>query len=192
MSPRLLTSACFFSPVLLQACPGNLSCKAGSHVKRHSHRMLPLLQAAFSRTKATLTLCRQIPALLSFKGVTEVVLGRQESFPVVSFKTETTSPVLYSVSKIGHSADKIRNVMVRESWQKSWSQRETMWEFRHAVETPREKLKEEIMTTAPAHTAFYSFVFPSHFLLRISHLVSETQKTMPTSLNTTLISVQWV
>lgn len=36
-----------------------------------------------------------------------------------------------------------------------------MWEFGHAVETPREKLKEEIMHAAAAHTAFYSFVFPS-------------------------------
>lgn len=37
-----------------------------------------------------------------------------------------------------------------------------MWEFGHAVETPREKLKEEITNTAAAaHTAFYSFVFPS-------------------------------
>lgn len=36
-----------------------------------------------------------------------------------------------------------------------------MWEFGHAVGTPREKLKEEIMNSAAAHTAFYSVVFPS-------------------------------
>lgn len=67
-----------------------------------------------------------------------------------------------------------------------------MWEFKHAVETPREKLKEEIMSTVAAHIAFHSPVFLSYLLFRISHLVSEAQKTMTTSLNAVLISTQWI
>lgn len=52
-----------------------------------------------------------------------------------------------------------------------------MWEFGHAVGTLGGKLKEEIMNTAAAQ--LHSIHLFS--LLRISHLVSEAQKTIPTS-----------
>lgn len=61
-----------------------------------------------------------------------------------------------------------------------------MWEFGYAVGTLGGKLKEEIMNTAAAQ--LHSIHLFS--LLRISHLVSEAQKTIPTSRNAILISVQ--
>lgn len=64
-----------------------------------------------------------------------------------------------------------------------------MWEFKNAVES-REKLKKEITITVAAHIAFHSSVFLSYFLFRTSCLVIEAQKTMTTSLNAILISVQ--
>lgn len=64
-----------------------------------------------------------------------------------------------------------------------------MWEFKQAVETPREKLKE-IVSAVAAHIVFHSSVFLSYFLFRFSHFVSEAQESMTTSLNAILITIQ--
>lgn len=64
-----------------------------------------------------------------------------------------------------------------------------MWDIKQAVETPREKLKKEIVSAVAAHIAFHSSVFLSYFLFRISRFVSEAQEPMTTSLNAILITI---